>query len=421
MNDITIVIEHSTPSLFVDDLSLITHAKRPSALCRKIQTDLDKIEKWSYLNQMIFAPTKFHIIYISPDNKKLTKKHKDSITYDNKQLHWSRAEKLLGVTFDSKLNFLPHLHDTIQSVKTSRHLIWPHCDRASGSNTSTLLDIFDSFIKPKMLYGSPLWIFQAYPKIRFDAKPERPYGEPLKKLHQLYNYLLSLCAGTKQGTSYTAILVRLGRLPLHYLIGFYAMKNFHSITHNYTCPEMKRLLTHSMFDTKRWDNTIFKRALDNISYFSTYTGDGNLLNIPSKSIFHHKLQNAMFKELTTYWSNTNEARSTFQIIPNWQPQTFNRNNTRAHESFYIRLCFTQNDTRTARKITNNQIDPTCQRCKTHPETPQHLLLDCKSLCTERNKMLNQIKTHSPNIQPTLQNILTSSSLQPFVLSFIKRI
>ena len=70
MNDITTVIEHSTPSLFVDDLSLITHAKRPSALCRKIQTDLDKIEKWSSANQMIFAPSKFHIINISLVNKK---------------------------------------------------------------------------------------------------------------------------------------------------------------------------------------------------------------------------------------------------------------------------------------------------------------------------------------------------------------
>ena len=89
-----------------------------------------------------------------------------------------------------------------------------------------------------------------------------------------------------------------GRHKFMFFRGF--MKDFHSIVHNYSCPEMKRLLIHSMSDTKRWGNTIFfKHAHDNISYFSTYTSDGNLLNIPSKTIFHRKLQNAMFNELTS--------------------------------------------------------------------------------------------------------------------------
>ena len=200
------------------------------------------------------------------------------------------------------------------------------------------------------------------------------------------------------------------------------MKDFHSIVHDYTCPEMKRLLLHSIADTKKWNNTIFfKHAHDNISYFNNYTNDGNLLNIPSKTIFHRNLRDAMFKELTTYWSNSNEGRTTFHITPTWTTQHFNRNNTRAHESFYIRLSFTQNDTRSSQHTINNNIDPICQRCKTHLDTPQHLLLECKTLRLERNKMMNQITHHFPNIPPTLQNLLTSTPLQPFVLSFIKRI
>ena len=137
--------------------------------------------------------------------------------------------------------------------------------------------------------------------------------------------------------------------------------------------------------------------------------------------FQRKLRDAMFKELTTYWSSTNEGRTTFQILPSWTTQHFNRNNTRVHESYYIRLSFTHNDTRTSQHIFKNQIDPICQRCKTHPETPRHILLDCKALQSERDKLITQIKHHHPNIPPTFQNILTSYNLQPFVLNFIIRI
>ena len=121
MNDVVKEVKNSTPSLFVDDLSLIASAKRPSDLCKKIQVDLNNIKKWSIENQMVFAPSKFHIINIHLDNKKLTKKHKESIVYGNEKLHWSTSEKLLGIYFDSKLIFQKQLIETLKSVKRSTH------------------------------------------------------------------------------------------------------------------------------------------------------------------------------------------------------------------------------------------------------------------------------------------------------------
>ena len=420
MNDVTYEAKNTTPSLFVDDLSLIASAKRPSDLCKKIQIDLDNIKKWSIDNQMVFAPSKFHIINIHLENKKLTKTHKESILYGNEQINWSPCEKLLGIHFDSKLTFQKQLIETFKTVKKSAQQVWKFADKTTGLNTTTLLDIFDSYVKPSILYGSALWIFQAYPQIRLDAKPKRPYGETLKKFNSFYNWLLGVCAATMKSTCHIAILVRLGRLPLHYLIAFYSMCDFHSIVHNHTSPEMKTLLGNTTSDTKKWNASIFfKPAQANITYFTNFTNDGNLLNIPSRKVFHDKLLKAMYNELTQHWIQHKQGRTTFKILPTWTPQKFNRNNLRKHEGYYIRLSFQQNETKASQHKRNNNIEPTCTRCKSHPETAQHILQDCTSLTTQRNNMINRINQTFPNIKPTIHNLLTSKPLQPFVLSFLK--
>ena len=420
MNDVVKEAKNSTPSLFVDDLSLIASAKRPSDLCKKVQIDLNNIKKWSIENQMVFAPSKFHIINIHMDNKKLTRQHKNSIKYGDETLNWSTSEKLLGIYFDSKLSFQKQLIETLKTVKRSTHRVWKFANQNTGLNTATLLDIFDSYLKPSILYGSALWIFQAYPQIRLNVTPKRPYGETLKKFHSWYNWVLGLCAAAKKSTCHISILVRLGRLPLHYLIAFHSMCDFHAIIHNHSSPEMKTLFGNTISDTKKWNSSIFfKPAQDNITYFTNFTNDGNLLNIKSRKVFHKKLLKAMYKELTQHWSKHKQGRTTFNILQNWTPQQFNRNNKRKYEGYYIRLSFQQNEIKASQHKHNNNIEPTCPRCKTHPETAQHILHDCTSLTLQRNKMLTRINEAFPNIKPTTKNLLTSKNLQPFVLSFLK--
>ena len=198
------------------------------------------------------------------------------------------------------------------------------------------------------------------------------------------------------------------------------MCDFHAIIHNHSSPEMKTLFGNTIFDTKKWNSSIFfKPAQDNITYFTNFTNDGNLLNIKSRKVFHKKLLNAMYKELTQQWSKHEKGRTTYNILQNWTPQQFNRNNKRKYEWYYIRLSFQQNETKASQHKHNNDIEPICPRCKAHPETAQHILHECTSISLQRNKMLTRINQTFPNIKPTTQNLLTSKPLQPFVLSFLK--
>ena len=198
------------------------------------------------------------------------------------------------------------------------------------------------------------------------------------------------------------------------------MCDYHSIVHDHSSPEIKTLLGNSMSDIKKWNKTIFfKPAHDNITYFTKFTNDGNLLNIPSRKIFHDKLMKAMYAELTQQWTQHEKGRTTFRILPTWTPQEFNRNNRRKYEGYYIRLSFQQNDTKSSQNKINKQVEPTCTRCKTHTETTEHILHECTALTPQRKKMIQQMNQTFPNIKLTTQNLLTSKPLQPFILSFLK--
>ena len=135
------------------------------------------------------------------------------------------------------------------------------------------------------------------------------------------------------------------------------MCDFHSIVHNYTTNTMSTLLSNIQSDPQKWNNSIyFKPAYDNIKYFSKFTNESHLLNIPSKNKFQTLLKQAMFNELTSKWKNHLLARHTYRIVPIWKPQLFSRNNYRYSEGYYIRLAFKKNDTRISRHRFNPSID-----------------------------------------------------------------
>ena len=128
----------------------------------------------------------------------------------------------------------------------------------------------------------------------------------------------------------------------------------------------------------------------------------------------------MFKELTQQWSTHLLARHTHKLIPTWTPQYFQRETTsRAAETYYIRCCFTHNDTRSSRhRFSQGVTSNICTRCNLATEDVNHLLLECPTLTPSRNKLMNTIKQSLPNIEFTLNNILTNPNLQHYIINYI---
>ena len=131
----------------------------------------------------------------------------------------------------------------------------------------------------------------------------------------------------------------------------------------------------------------------------------------------------MFKELTQHWSSHLLARHTYNLLPNWEPQQFQRHpRSRAAETFYIRCCFTQNDTKASRlRFSTGSGSDTCTRCHSSTEDVEHILLGCPSLTNLRNNVLNTIHKTYPDINITLSNILTNPKLQLLIINYINNI
>ena len=155
----------------------------------------------------------------------------------------------------------------------------------------------------------------------------------------------------------------------------------------------------------------------------TFTDDGNLLNIRSKERFKLALREAMFRELTTQWETNLLARTTFRIVPKWQPRDFLEHTmSKEAEGYYLRCSFANNDTRSSRaRFSETDFPTTCLRCQQADETVQHVFLECPKLQPYRNKLFSKLKQHYPKIKINLTTLLTRTEFQYYTIQYIQSI
>jgi hypothetical protein len=121
---------------------------------RQLQQNLDNIQKWAIENGFKFSKSKTQCVHFC----RLQKHH------DNPELYISGSKipavdeaKFLGIIFDKKLSFIPH----IKHLKTKCLKVLNLLKRLSstnwGSNTSTLLKLYRSLIRSKLDYGSVVY------------------------------------------------------------------------------------------------------------------------------------------------------------------------------------------------------------------------------------------------------------------------
>ena len=93
-------------SLFVDDFSISCRGSNMSTVERQLQLCLNKINKWSLENGFRFSKAKTNVIHFC--NKR--KLHNDpELLLDRIPLNVVKEAKFLGLIFDNKLSFIPHI------------------------------------------------------------------------------------------------------------------------------------------------------------------------------------------------------------------------------------------------------------------------------------------------------------------------
>ena len=138
-------------SLYVDDFCICYRSKSMRTIERHLQRCLNKIENWALFNAFKFSKSKRQCVHFC----QLRKLH------DNPQLYLYGSlipvvneAKFLGVIFDRRLSFIPHIKylkakclKALNLLKVLSHTSW-------GADHSILLHLYQSLIRSKLYYGA---------------------------------------------------------------------------------------------------------------------------------------------------------------------------------------------------------------------------------------------------------------------------
>ena len=137
-------------SLYVDDFLICYRSKHIHTIERQLQQCLNKIQKWALENGFKFSKTKTQCMHFC----QLRRLHNDPVLkLDGVEIPVVDQYKFLGVIFDRKLSFIPHIkylkakcHKALQLLRVVAHTDW-------GANKSTLLKLYRSLVRSKLDYG----------------------------------------------------------------------------------------------------------------------------------------------------------------------------------------------------------------------------------------------------------------------------
>ena len=155
LNDIINCLDYKTDgSLYVDDFCICFRSKNMRTIERHLQQCLNRIEDWATRNGFKFSKSKTQCVHFCQQRKI----HNDPALYIyGSQIPVVAESKFLGVIFDKKLSFIPHIKylkakclKALNLLKVLSHTSW-------GANRTTLLHLYRSLIRSKLDYGSILY------------------------------------------------------------------------------------------------------------------------------------------------------------------------------------------------------------------------------------------------------------------------
>ena len=137
-------------SLYVDDFLICYRSKHIHTIERQLQQCLNKIQKWALENGFKFSKTKTQCMHFCL----LRGLHNDPVLrLDGVEIPVVAQYKFLGVIFDRKLSFIPHINylkakcqKALQLLRVVAHTDW-------GDDKSTLLKLYRSLVRSKLDYG----------------------------------------------------------------------------------------------------------------------------------------------------------------------------------------------------------------------------------------------------------------------------
>ena len=164
---------------------------------RKLQHSLNRLGRWCDENGFKFSPTRTMCVHFC----QLRKHHLDTQLYLNgTQIPTIGEAKFLGLIFDSKLSFIPHITSLKSRCTKSLDLIKVLSNTTWGADRKVLLRLYRALIRSKLDYGCIVY---------GSARPSY-----IKRLDTVHNQGLRLCLGAFRTSPVQSLYVEANEPPL---------------------------------------------------------------------------------------------------------------------------------------------------------------------------------------------------------------
>ena len=165
-------------ALYVDGFLICYRARNMNHIERQLQICLDKLHKWAIENGLRFAKEKTKCVHLYNQPKV----HLDPVLkIDHTEIPIVDHYKYVGIIFDHKLSFIPHIKYLRTKCNKTIQLLWTIAHTNWGGSKETLLKLYRSLIRSKLNDGCFIY-----------GASRKTY---LKELHTIYHQGLRLALG----------------------------------------------------------------------------------------------------------------------------------------------------------------------------------------------------------------------------------
>ena len=136
-------------SLYVDDFVIMYRSPTIDAIQRKLQHTINRLEKWTLENGFTISKNKTAAMHFCPDEKCMD----PVLKLDNDPIHFVKEAKFLGLIWDTKLTFEPHIKYLKARCQKSLNILKVLSRTEWGAEQATLLKLYRSLVRSKLDYG----------------------------------------------------------------------------------------------------------------------------------------------------------------------------------------------------------------------------------------------------------------------------
>ena len=187
-----------TASLYVDDFQLGYRHSDLSIIQKHLQDTLHRLETWANKNGFRFSSSKTKIVHFStlpgiyPHPR---------LTLYGSPLQYTSTFKFLGLTWDPKLTWKPHIATLCHSCQKPLNLLKSLTSLRWGADQRTLLLLYHLLIRSKLDYGALIYSAAA--------------PSTLQPLLSLQNAALRFISGAFRSTPITSLHALVHEQPMH--------------------------------------------------------------------------------------------------------------------------------------------------------------------------------------------------------------